>query len=254
MQIERERRRARYLAALGIERWVSRSSAGVAQTQAQVSVETELAAPVVRSSAIASPAIAAPTIASPAIAGDWQALVPQVTGCHRCALHAGRTHAVFGVGNREAEWMVVGEAPGSEEDKRGEPFVGAAGQLLTAMLAAIHLPREQAFITNVLKCRPPENRDPRPDEIAQCLPYLQRQIELVKPKLILAFGRIAAHNLLSLDQPLSRLRGRLHHVPDLGTPVVVTYHPAYLLRVPADKRKAWEDLKFARRVFEALPS
>lgn len=244
MQIERERRRARYLAALGIERWVSRSSAVVAQAQAQVSLETEAAAPAVR----------APIIESPVIAGDWQALVPQVMGCRRCALHAGRTHAVFGVGNREAEWMVVGEAPGSEEDKLGEPFVGAAGQLLTAMLAAIHLPREQAFITNVLKCRPPENRDPRPDEIAQCRPYLQRQIELVKPKLILAFGRIAAHNLLGLDQPLSRLRGQLHHVPDLGMPVVVTYHPAYLLRVPADKRKAWEDLKFARRVFEELPS
>lgn len=226
MRTEVELRRARYLAALGLERWVSRT-----RTESSDIPEPE-------------------PVPAETVAEDWSTLQPQVSNCRRCALHAGRTQAVFGVGNRAADWMVVGEAPGSEEDKRGEPFVGPAGQLLTAMLAAIQLPREQAFIANVLKCRPPENRDPRAEEVAQCLPYLRRQIELVKPKIILAFGRIAAQNLLGVEQPLSRLRGQLHRLPGLDIPVVVTYHPAYLLRVPADKRKAWEDLKFARRVFE----
>jgi len=157
------------------------------------------------------------------------------------------------VGYQQADWLVIGEAPGAEEDRKGEPFVGRAGQLLDAMLHAIGLSRaSNVYIANVLKSRPPGNRDPRPEEVAACLPYLLRQIELLKPRLMLAVGRIAAQNLLSTDLPLGRLRGKVHHFGELNTPLVVTYHPAYLLRNPADKRKAWEDLKFARSVFRQL--
>ena len=170
--------------------------------------------------------------------------------CTACELHKSRTQAVFGVGNPRAEWMVIGEAPGAEEDRRGGPFVGRAGQLLDAMLRAIGLSREtNVYIANILKSRPPGNRDPRPEEVAACLPYLHRPIELVRPKLLLAVGRIAAQNLLATDAPLGRLRGRVHHFGEHNVPLVVTYHPAYLLRSPAEKRKAWEDLQFARRVF-----
>ena len=145
------------------------------------------------------------------------------------------------------------EAPGAEEDRQGEPFVGRAGQLLNAMLRAIGLARgENVYIANILKSRPPGNRDPKPEEVASCMPYLTRQIGLLQPRVILAVGRIAAQNLLATDAPLGRLRGRVHRFGDLNTPVVVTYHPAYLLRTPADKRKAWEDLKFARSVFRQL--
>jgi DNA polymerase len=149
--------------------------------------------------------------------------------------------------------MVIGEAPGAEEDRKGEPFVGRAGQLLDAMLRAIGLDRgTNVYIANVLKSRPPGNRDPKPEEVAACLPYLMRQIALLQPRLMLAVGRIAAQNLLSTDMPLGRLRGKVHHFGELNTPLIVTYHPAYLLRTPADKRKAWEDLKFARSVFRQL--
>jgi uracil-DNA glycosylase len=188
-------------------------------------------------------------VVAPAIAGadDWQALQQQVAACMQCGLHRTRTQTVFGVGNRDADWLIIGEAPGAEEDKRGEPFVGRAGQLLDAMLAAIGLDRTKAYIANILKCRPPNNRDPQADEVACCEPYLQRQIALIQPRIILAVGRIAAQNLLKTDQPLGRLRGRVHSYGAAQTPVIVTYHPAYLLRSPGDKRKAWEDLKTAVR-------
>jgi DNA polymerase len=183
----------------------------------------------------------------------WESLRSEVLACTRCALHASRTQGVFGVGNREAQWLVVGEAPGAEEDRRGEPFVGRAGHLLDAMLKAIGLSRgRNVYIANVLKSRPPGNRDPKPEEVAACLPYLMRQIELLKPRVMLAVGRIAAQNLLATDAPLGRLRGKVHHFGELNTPLIVTYHPAYLLRTPGDKRKAWEDLKFARSVFQGL--
>ena len=171
-----------------------------------------------------------------------------MAGCLRCPLHQTRTNTVFGVGDRQADWLVVGEAPGAEEDKQGEPFVGRAGGLLNSMLRGIGLAREQVFIANVLKCRPPANRDPRPEEVAQCLPYLERQIGLLQPKIMLAVGRIAAQNLLATDTPIGKLRGHVHRFGAAGIPLVVTYHPAYLLRSPTEKRKAWEDLKFARRV------
>ncbi len=182
---------------------------------------------------------------------EWNTLQAQVAGCTRCGLAATRTHTVFGVGNPQADWLVIGEAPGAEEDRQGKPFVGVAGKLLDSMLQAIDLSRERnVFIANMLKCRPPHNRDPRPGEVDACLPYLMRQIAAIKPKLILAVGRIAAQNLLGTDAPLARLRGRVHRFGPLCTPLIVTYHPAYLLRNPADKRKAWEDLKFARDYFK----
>ena len=174
-----------------------------------------------------------------------------MASCTRCPLHQTRTQAVFGVGPERVDWLVIGEAPGAEEDRRGEPFVGAAGQLLDAMLRAIGLDRKSnVYIANVLKSRPPGNRDPKPEEVAACLPYLQAQIELLRPKLMLAVGRIAAQSLLGTDAPLGRLRGQVHRFGD--TPLIVTYHPAYLLRTPAEKRKAWEDLKFARSVYQQL--
>ena len=177
---------------------------------------------------------------------DWDALRAAVAGCTRCALCETRTQTVFGVGNRGADWMIVGEAPGAEEDRRGEPFVGRAGKLLDEMLRAVGQGRDVAFIANILKCRPPNNRDPRPEESAACRGYLERQIELVDPKIILAVGRIAAQLLLATDAPVGRLRGSVHRLGDI--PLVVTYHPAYLLRSPGQKRKAWDDLNLARRV------
>ena len=177
---------------------------------------------------------------------EWATLEEAVRGCTQCPLHSTRTQTVFGVGNRKAKWMFVGEAPGAEEDRQGEPFVGAAGKLLNAMLAALGLKREEVFIANVLKCRPPNNRDPQPDEAEQCESHLIRQIELIQPKLIVALGRHAAHSLLKTDLALARLRGQ--RLDYRNIPLVVTYHPAYLLRTPSDKRKAWEDLRRARSI------
>ena len=176
----------------------------------------------------------------------WSALRAEVTPCRGCELHRTRTQTVFGIGDVRARWMVIGEAPGYEEDRTGEPFVGRAGQLLNAMLRAVGLDRSDVYIANVLKCRPPGNRDPRPEEIVRCAGYLRRQIELVNPRIILALGRIAAQSLLNSTAPLGRLRGQMHFLPAGKVPVVVTYHPAYLLRSPLHKRRAWEDLVRAR--------
>jgi uracil-DNA glycosylase family 4 len=209
--------------------------------------------PAVARGADVPPAVVARGTNAPPGVTTWESLRSEVLACTKCALHATRTQGVFGVGSREAQWLVVGEAPGAEEDRRGEPFVGRAGHLLDAMLKAIGLSRgSNVYIANVLKSRPPGNRDPKPEEVAACLPYLMRQIELLRPRVMLAVGRIAAQNLLSTDAPLGRLRGKVHHFGELNTPLIVTYHPAYLLRTPGDKRKAWEDLKFARSVFQAL--
>lgn len=172
---------------------------------------------------------------------DWQALQTCVKNCEACGLAQSRTQTVFGVGNPQADLLIVGEAPGAEEDKRGEPFVGAAGQLLDNMLAAIQLNRTQhVYIANVLKCRPPENRDPQGDEVKQCDPFLKRQVALIQPKLILALGKFAAQSMLNSVDSIASLRGKLHDYD--GVPVIVTYHPAYLLRNLPDKAKAWEDL------------
>lgn len=177
---------------------------------------------------------------------DWSRLQARVAGCDACELHRTRTRTVFGSGSREADLMLIGEAPGADEDRKGEPFVGRAGQLLTAMLGAIGLTREQVYIANILKCRPPGNRDPRAAEVVKCHVYLQRQVALVRPKVILAVGAVAARNLLQRDEPVGRLRGQAHQYR--GTPLVVTYHPAYLLRSPEQKAKVWMDLQKAVRL------
>lgn len=177
---------------------------------------------------------------------DWTRLKAKVAGCTDCKLRAGCTQTVFGVGDEKAQWMLVGEAPGSEEDRLGEPFVGQAGKLLDNMLAAISLERgRNVYIANVLKCRPPGNRNPEPDEVAKCSPHLLRQIGLVQPRLILAMGRFAAQALLGTDATIASLRGKLHLFA--GVPLIVTYHPAYLLRNLSEKSKAWADLQFARK-------
>ena len=182
---------------------------------------------------------------------DWDTLNQAIASCTACKLHQTRTQGVPGVGDRHAEWLIIGEAPGADEDRQGEPFVGQAGKLLDAMLAAIGLNRgENVYITNVLKSRPPGNRNPEADEIAACMPYLLSQIELIRPKIILALGRFAAQNLLQTDEPIGRLRGRMHRFQDI--PLVVTYHPAYLLRNLPDKARAWEDLCLARRAMQGL--
>ena len=221
MQLDEQQRRA-YLDAIGIDLWLPRDA------------EASL------------PAEEATAGADDTAALDWPALRERVADCRLCELCETRTQTVFGVGNEGASWMIVGEAPGAEEDRRGEPFVGRAGKLLDEMLRAIGQSRESVFIANILKCRPPQNRDPRPAEAAACRPYLERQVALVAPDIIVAVGRIAAQNLLGSDEPVGRLRGRRHEFGD--TPLVVTYHPAYLLRSPAQKRKVWDDLCRARAI------
>jgi DNA polymerase len=181
---------------------------------------------------------------------DWTALAAQVRACKKCELHRGRTQTVFGVGSENANLLIVGEAPGAEEDRRGEPFVGRAGQLLDAMLGAISLSRDEVYIANILKCRPPNNRDPRPTEAEACTPYLERQIALLQPKVILALGRIAAQWLLQSDSPIGRLRGKQLSFGNPETPLVASYHPAYLLRSPAAKAKSWEDLRLVRQILQ----
>jgi DNA polymerase len=181
----------------------------------------------------------------------WVELKQLVTGCTQCGLHKTRTQTVFGVGDPDADWMLIGEAPGAEEDRLGDPFVGQAGKLLDNMLATLDLNRaRKVYIANVLKCRPPGNRNPEPEEVAKCSPHLLRQIELVKPRLILAMGRFAAQTLLGSDASIASLRGKVYRYA--GVPLIVTYHPAYLLRNLTDKAKAWEDLVFARKTMAAL--
>jgi DNA polymerase len=183
--------------------------------------------------------------------GGWIELKQAVPACTACSLHKTRTQTVFGVGDENADWLLVGEAPGAEEDRLGDPFVGQAGKLLDNMLAAIGLSRQKnVYIANVLKCRPPGNRNPEPDEVARCTPHLRRQIELIEPKLIVAMGRFAAQTLLATDATIASLRGRVHSYA--GVPLIVTYHPAYLLRNLPDKSKAWADLVFARKTMAAL--
>lgn len=215
--------REQYLAAIGMPVWVERKA-------------TSTSAPA----------------ATPGQGRDavWEALAKEVRDCTRCALHAGRRQTVFGVGNRSADLLVVGEAPGQEEDRRGEPFVGRAGQLLNSMLRAIGLQRETIYIANILKCRPPNNRDPRPEEALACTPYLNRQIALIEPRVILALGRISAQWLLQSDLPVGRLRGKIMELSTGAIPLVVSYHPAYLLRSPAAKAKAWQDLCLVKSVLE----
>lgn len=263
-------RRARMLEALGVSNeWMLRGAEPVHAVEpvelaeAEV-VEVAVAEPVVTEAAVAVPEPVIARAEAPEVVGvpsdatvpraqriaafDWAQLEEAVSNCTSCKLCERRTNTVFGVGDRQAEWMLIGEAPGEQEDKQGEPFVGQAGKLLDSMLRAIGLSRETGvFIANVLKCRPPGNRDPEPDEAAMCDPYLKRQIALVKPRVIVVLGRVAAQNLLQTQTPVGKLRGKVHEVD--GVPVVVTYHPAYLLRTLTDKARAWEDLCLARKVY-----
>jgi DNA polymerase len=261
-------RRLAYLKALDIDVWERRDGSA---RPAVAPVETVAApvTPVAPVRAVPAPAVQARTVQSPPPAvepkiqlpGDddavsklgWEELATAVRSCTKCPLHATRTNGVFGVGDRTARWMIVGEAPGADEDRQGEPFVGRAGQLLNSMLKSIGLAREQVFIANILKSRPPNNRDPKPEEVHACIPYLYRQIELVNPALILCVGRIAAQTLLNVDTPIGKLRGTVHRIAT-HRPMVVTYHPAYLLRSPVEKRKSWADLLLAMRTFETLQS
>jgi uracil-DNA glycosylase family 4 len=182
---------------------------------------------------------------------DWIEIKKAVPACTACGLHKSRTQTVLGVGDEQADWLLIGEAPGAEEDRLGEPFVGQAGRLLDNMLAAIGLKRgENVYIANVLKCRPPGNRNPEPEEVAKCTPFLLRQIELIQPRLIVAMGRFAAQTLLNTDAAIASLRGRVHDYA--GVPLIVTYHPAYLLRNLPDKSKAWADLVFAKKTMKSL--
>lgn len=214
--------RLQYLEAMGIDVWLPRAVADNQQMSTPVATAEN---------------------ALPESTDSWEALQAEVAPCTLCDLCKTRTQTVFGSGNKNADWMIIGEGPGQNEDQQGLPFVGNAGLLLTEMLRAIGLDREEVFITNIVKCRPPANRDPKPIEIETCKPYLMRQIALLKPKIIVVLGRLAAQALLDTDEPISKLRGKIHALND--TPVVVVYHPAYLLRSMLDKRKAWADLKLA---------
>ncbi len=237
-------RRLSYLHALDLEVWERRA---VSPTAAPSLVQSEIA--------VAHDAQLAPTPqgeATNVAVLDWNDLQQRVRECVKCALHSTRTQTVFGVGDRSAKWMIIGEAPGAEEDRQGEPFVGRAGQLLNSMLQAIGLRRQDVFIANILKCRPPNNRDPSPEEMRCCEPYLQRQIALIDPTLILCVGRIAAQTLLQTNVTVGKLRGRVHALGGDARPLIVTYHPAYLLRSPGEKRKAWQDLVLAMQTFESV--
>jgi DNA polymerase len=213
--------------------------------------------PVPAASPVAAPAVRPTEPLDPAVAGlDWPALRAAVAECRACSLCETRKQTVFGVGHEQAHWMIVGEAPGEQEDLQGEPFVGPAGQLLDAMLRAVGRSRAEGdaasrvYIANTLKCRPPRNRNPEPEELARCEAFLQRQIALVQPKLILAMGKFAIQQLTGSTDPVGRLRGRVHLYQ--GVPVVVTYHPAYLLRQLTEKAKAWDDLRLALRVYDKV--
>jgi DNA polymerase len=255
--MEREERRRAYLRAMDIVVWLPRESLPHSAaptdlvTASEPSSEASTAMPggahipstdvTARSKVPAELGNPDPTDSSL----DWEGLQARVQACTACALHRTRTQTVFGVGNRGADWLIIGEAPGEQEDLKGEPFVGRAGQLLNEMLRAVGLSREVVYIANILKCRPPQNRDPLPEEAAACEGFLRRQLALIRPSIILAVGRIAAQNLLKTDRPIGKLRGSVHRYAEI--PLVVTYHPAYLLRSPLEKRKAWDDLQLAQR-------
>lgn len=224
---------------------------GVAATAIAVAAAVPAAAPAAPSAAVALPVPELRPASAEVAALDWPQLEASVAQCRACRLCEGRSNTVFGTGSQRAHWLVVGEAPGEEEDRRGEPFVGKSGQLLDAMLHAMGLsraadtPAERAvYIANAVKCRPPGNRNPQPDELARCESFLLRQVALLQPRFILAMGRFAVQSLLRSDEPIGRLRGRLHRYQ--GVPLVVTYHPAYLLRSPQEKARAWDDLSRAR--------
>lgn len=245
-----EQRRLEYLQAMGIQVWCRRghdAETPVSETEAPLPItEATSQSGAVESSAPAARSSSVPhqRSATDGVGGlDWAQLSQQVAACRACGLHQTRTQTVFGVGDTDADLLIIGEAPGGDEDRQGEPFVGRAGQLLNAMLRAIGLRREQVYIANILKCHPPGNRDPQAEEVLRCRPFLQRQLELLAPKAILAVGRISAQNLLESQETIGRLRGRVHRFGCNDIPLVATYHPAYLLRSPEQKARSWQDLQ-----------
>lgn len=238
---------------MGIDAWVPRVPAPFGAVPAALPMAAE-ASPIQEpepepgETAMSMPDAAPPSpILPPCSSLNWDDLAAQVAGCTACPLHQTRTQTVFGVGDRTARWMFIGEAPGEQEDLQGEPFVGRAGLLLNEMIRSVGLKREEVYIANVLKCRPPKNRDPAPEEAAACENYLKAQLALVRPDIIVAVGRIAAQNLLKTATPIGKLRGQVYAYQEI--PLVVTFHPAYLLRSQTEKRRAWEDLKLALRTF-----
>lgn len=257
MSLALDARRRAMLAEMGLREFdavpASTPAAPAVRTARQVtsndSREVQVQPAVVVARAAKPVVIAREAVASPVALMEWEALAEAVAGCRACRLCEGRHNTVFGVGDRQADWLVVGEAPGEQEDLQGEPFVGQAGKLLDNMLRALGLQRHnKVYIANVLKCRPPGNRNPEPEEVAQCEPFLRRQVELLQPKIILAMGRFAVQSLLGTSEPIGKLRGRVHQYQ--GVPLVVTYHPAYLLRNLPEKAKAWADLCLARESIE----
>ena len=247
----KDARREQLLKEIGISPvWRLRQAT---QADADVRAPVPVAAPMAREPDAPMPASAVTGDNGPGPIADmdWPALQARVAGCTACGLHARRNKTVFGVGDENADWLFVGEGPGADEDAQGEPFVGQAGRLLDNMLAAIALQRgTNVYIANIVKCRPPGNRNPQPEEAQACAGYLQRQIELIRPKLIIALGKVAAVNLLGRDASIASLRGQMHAYR--GIPLIVTYHPAYLLRTLNDKAKAWEDLCFAVKTMADL--
>jgi len=246
----REALRQQYLQAMGIQLWESRVQPQVVEVHTLPDDEVELiAAPQTEPGPVSIPS--GDMLRDHPVLPDWSAFQTSVENCQQCALHESRVFPVPGVGDTSARLMLVGEAPGAEEDRKGEPFVGRAGQLLNEMLLSMGYSRQQVYITNLIKCRPPNNRDPRVDEVAACESFLRQQIQWIQPTLIVALGRFAAQNLLKTDASLGQLRGQLHTCQGFDIPVLVTYHPAYLLRKPLEKRKTWHDL---HRVMECLQS
>lgn len=242
--------RLAYLKAMGIDVWTSRHSDStvVASAASKTATYSSAETPVITEEKISPQPVENLTeISFDAVNATWDELAKQVQSCQLCDLSGARKQTVFGAGHQQASLMIIGEAPGEEENLQGQPFVGPSGQLLTAMLKAMGLQRSDVFITNILKCHPPHNREPLAEEVSQCLPYLKRQIELVQPEIILALGSVAAQRLLKTKSTLARLRGQTHFIDDMNVPVIVTYHPAYLLRSPKEKRKAWEDLQIVMK-------
>ncbi len=243
--VQTDQKRRQYLEAMGIQTWSLRQPQSLsvddtlesAEAVTTQDIQFEVVAPVVEQAS-----------EWPAVVTDWAGLQEEVSVCSRCELSQHRQQTVFGSGNRNANWLIIGEAPGAEEDAQGEPFVGPSGKLLNQMLLAIGLKREDVYITNIVKCRTADDRDPRVAEAAACEAYLSQQIALIQPKLIFAVGRIAAQNLLKSEQKVGDMRGQRFEYGETKIPLVVSYHPAYLLRMPSAKRKAWQDLLLARQI------
>jgi DNA polymerase len=249
--------RLQYLEIMGVESWQFRQPLSVTTTlpiepTTESAINTGSVAGSVTTAQIipAEAPVLASVVPSVSAPDNWGVLRQEVTNCTKCSLCTTRTQTVFGTGNQNPDWLFIGEAPGEQEDLQGHPFVGVAGTLLTEMIRAIGLSREQVFIANILKCRPPGNRDPKVEESVACRPFLERQIALLKPKIIVAVGRIAAQQLLGTNETIGKLRGKVYQLN--GIPLVIVYHPAYLLRSLSQKAKAWQDLQLALKTYQDI--